>query len=163
MKPKKGIVPAHLKKYLFKKKSGGQHMAKKYSRVRSTARRVYARARHTARKSYTAAKSAGMGLLDIAFSFGYGWGRSYIVGNDLVKKVVGMIPFGGAYKDNLLLGGGAWLINFILRPTNVYVKKGLATIVNSEAFLAGAKVSMGYSITNDSQAPSATTGGGDYL
>lgn len=138
-------------------------MAKKYSKVRSAARRVYARARRGVRKSYTASKSAGMGILDIAFSFGYGYARPYIVGNEMVKKVINMIPFGGAFKDNLLIGGGAWVINFLLKPTNQYVKKALSTIVHGEAFLAGAKMSMGYSLTNDNQAPSATVGGGDYL
>jgi len=147
MKAKKGVVPPQLRKYLFKK-SRGQPMAKrKYNKVRSAGRRVYAFAKRGAKRSYRASKGASMSLLDIGFSFGYGYARSYIVNNSMVQKVISMIPFGGDYKDNIFLGLGAYLVNMLLKPTNHYVKLGLRTIVQNEAFLAGAKMNMGASLT----------------
>jgi len=139
-------------------------MAKRrYARVKAAARRVYSYARRKVRRSYSASRSAGMSLIDVGFSFGYGYARGYIVGNELFQKGMNMIPFGGAYKDNIFLGLGAYVINWLLKPTNHFIKLGLRTIVQSEAFLAGAKMNMGYSITNDSQTASATASGGDYL
>lgn len=164
MKPKKGVVPAHLRKYLFKKKTGGQNpMAKRrlYTKVKRAARRVYASARRGVRRSYRASKTAGMSLIDIGFSFGYGYARSFITNNEMFQKGLSMIPFGGDFKDNILLGGAAYVINWLWKPSHHLVKLALRTIVNSEAFLAGAKLRMGASVTTPAITASQTAG--DYL
>ena len=124
-------------------------MAKRrtYARVKGAARRVYASARRGVRRSYRASKTAGMSLIDIGFSFGYGYARRYLANNEMVQKGMMMIPFGGDYKDNIFFGLGAYLINWLLKPTNQFIKLGLRTVVQSEAFLAGAKASAGASIT----------------
>jgi len=135
-------------------------MAKrKYSKVKSVARRVYHKARRGVKRSYSAVKS-GFGLMEIGFSFGYGYARSYLVNNSLVQKGIAMIP-AGDYSDNVFLGLSAYLINWLLKPTNQYIKLGLRTIVNNESFLAGAKMKMGASISTP--ALTSPTVSGDYL
>lgn len=141
-------------------------MAKrKYTRAKAVASRAYSFVRRKARRSYAASRGASMSLIDVGFSFGYGYARPFLSGNSIVQKGIAMMPVGGAAKDNLFLGLAAYLITWLVKPKNHFVKLGLRTVVQSEAFLAGAKMNMlGFSaLTNDSQAPALTTGGGDFL
>lgn len=133
---------------------------RKYAKARKGARRVFSLARRGVRRASRAASSVG-GLMEIGFSFGYGYARSFLTQNSIAQKGMQLIPFGGDFKDNIFLGLAAYLVNWVLKPTNAMVKLGLRTIVNSEAFLAGAKLRMGASISTT--ALSTSTVEGDYL
>jgi len=140
-KPRKGVVPPQLRKYLFKRRSGAKRstMAKRRrtytARARSVGRKVYRRARSVAGR-------AGLGLIEIAFSFGYGWARGKILNNSLVQQGMALLPVGGMYKENIFLGLGAYLIGLLFKPQG-YFKLGLQTIIRSEAFVAGSKMGSG--------------------
>lgn len=143
-KRRKGKVPPQLRKYLFKRRGTsrrGPIMAKRrrYSRVRTAARRSYRRAR-----SYVGSRSA-VSLTEVAFSFGYGYVRGSVL--NAASPLVNMLPFGGQYKDNIALGLGAYVVGWALKPSGV-VKQALNTIIVSEAFIAGAKMQSGATFTS---------------
>jgi hypothetical protein len=89
----------------------------------------------------------GMDLMGIGVAFGYGYARGMIVSQPSVQQFMASIPFGGAYKDNLVLGGGAFLINLLLKPTMPLVKMALREVIHAEAFIAGAKAQAGQPLT----------------
>lgn len=138
-------------------------MAKRrYVRRAATAvRRVYRRAAVGARRVYRkGARSAGQAtsLLTIGFSFGYGYLRQYITGNQYFQQAIAYLPFGGAYKDNLAIGGLAYLIQRFVKPTNAYIKLALRTIIHDEVFIMGAKMQAGASFTSSSSSSSSSQG-----
>jgi hypothetical protein len=83
----------------------------------------------------------------MGLSFGYGYARGWIVNNSMMQSVMGAVPFGGQYKDNVVLGLGAYLVGWLLKPTGL-VKEALNTIIRSEAFIAGAKMQGGATLTD---------------
>jgi hypothetical protein len=152
-KPRKGVVPPQLRKYLFKRKSrssaarrGVAHMAKRRrsSRVASTYRRVKRRA---SKSFFGGTRGAPASITEMGLSFGYGYARGWIVNNSMMQSVMGAVPFGGQYKDNVVLGLGAYLVGWLLKPTGL-VKEALNTIIRSEAFIAGAKMQGGATLTD---------------
>lgn len=84
--------------------------------------------------------------MEIAFSFGYGYARGYLLNNSMTQSVMAAIPFGGQYKDNIFLGLGAYLIGWLVKPTGM-IREALDTVIRSEAFIAGAKMQSGATLT----------------
>lgn len=138
-------------------------MAKRRSSgVRRVARRVAGYAKRGYKRATNFVTAGVVPLLDIGFSFGYGYLRSKISGNSMFQKVLSWVPFGGDYKDNLVLGGLAYAIAYFFKPSNPYVKAGLKTVVLSEAFICGMKMDAGASFTTtNTQAIGKAVG--DYL
>jgi len=151
MKPRKGVVPPQLRKYLFKRQSAARRpvMAKRryYARAKAAVRRVYMGERRRVRRVYSTIRST-IGFVKIGMSFAYGYGRSYLVNNSVAQKVLSWIPFGGEYKTNIVLGLGAYLANWLFKPTNQYIRQALETMVCSEAFLAGSKMASGATLSD---------------
>lgn len=112
---------------------------RRFTRVRAVARRV----RRGVRRFSGLAR---LPIMDVAFSFGYGYVRGWIINNPTTQSVMAMVPFGGQYKDNIFLGLGAYLIGWLVKPTGM-VKEFLNTVIRSEAFIAGAKMQSGATLT----------------
>jgi len=94
--------------------------------------------------------------MEIGFSFGYGYARGYLLNNSMSQSVLAAIPFGGQYKDNIFLGLGAYLVGWLFKPSGM-VKEALNTVIRSEAFIAGAKMQSGATLT--ASTTSASYGG----
>lgn len=153
-KRRKGVVPAHLRPYLFKRKAsrGGATVAYKRKAKRASTVRRYAR------KAHSIATGGPVSLLSMAFSFGYGYGRQYITNNSMFQTMKGWLGnVAGAYTDNFILGGLAYGLAWLFRPTNAYIKEALATVVRSEAFLAGQTAAAGGALTSSQGAPQGVT------
>lgn len=148
-RPRKGVVPPQLRRYLFKRRSQskrGTSMAKRrrFTRVRAVARRVRRRT-----NSFLGRLGSSSKLMEIGFSFGYGYVRGWLINNPTTQSIMAMVPFGGQYKDNIFLGLGAYLVGWLLKPSG-YVKEMLDTVIRSEAFIAGAKMQSGATLTASS-------------
>lgn len=94
---------------------------------------------------------AGYSLREILFSAGYGFVRSDV--RDFASPLIAMVP-AGDYSDNVALAGGAYLAQRFIK--NPLVRQAARTIVVNEAFLAGAKLRAGASITTTSTSSQST-------
>ena len=96
----------------------------------------------------------GLNIAEAGFSFGYGFVRPYAVNNATVQSALSKMP-GGAYADNILLGGISGAVIVLFKPTGL-IRDGLQTIVNSESFLAGMKASTGVTMAVSSTSSGTT-------
>lgn len=162
-----GLPSSIVKKYgigktawaVYRRSHSGGHRAARGTPMKRRTKRIYAGVRRSARRVHRVVTAGVASLLDIGFGFGYGYARSWIVNNSLFQSIANAIPFGGAYKDNMILGGLAYAISWIMRPTNPYIKAALRTIVLNEAFIAGVKAASGASLTDGSSGATSSYAG----
>lgn len=90
-------------------------------------------ARKRIRRGRGSAGGAGLQVMDVALSAGYGFVRQDI--KDLAAPVIAVVP-GGEFAENLALGGSAYLLHRF-NVGGPLVKKAAKTIVLAEAYEAG--------------------------
>jgi len=82
-------------------------------------------------------------LYDPVIGFGYGYMRGKIT--TAAAPILSKVP-GGAYADNILLGGGVMLASYFFKPRG-WMKDAARDIVICEGFHAGLKASAGVPLT----------------
>lgn len=123
-------------------------------RAATAVRRVYRRARGATRRYVRRAGMSGASWLSVGISVGYGWLRGWAGQNGYIQKIASWLPFGGAYKDNIVLGGlalvGSWLTRGLKGTLGTMARMLCNVALHDEAFLIGGKLQRGYSLTDNS-------------
>lgn len=160
-----GLPSSIVKKYGIGKKAWAVYRSSGTGRVRRSAPMARKRKRSSSAfgkarrrvRSFTAGRSGPATLTEIGMMGAYGYFRSDVV--SFAAPAINMVP-AGDYSDNVTLGLGAYAVSYFLKPSNAYVKQALRTVVLSEAFIAGAKMRRGASLTTTSSTAQAS---GEYL